>query len=90
MTTKITTAKNVLLAAAALGTVLAVSAPMATKAADNEKCFGVAVAGKNDCATATSSCAGTSKADRQGDAFIAVPKGLCERIAGGSLQPKKS
>ncbi len=51
-----------------------------------EKCFGVSAAGKNDCQTATSSCAGTSKNDRQVDAFIAVPKGTCAKIAGGSLK----
>ncbi len=55
---------------------------------DFEKCYGVAKAGKNDCQTATSSCAGTSKVDRKADAFIAVPKGTCGKIAGGSLSPK--
>ena len=54
-------------------------------AAEMEKCYGVASAGKNDCQTATSSCAGTAKMDRQADAFIAVPKGTCGKIAGGSL-----
>ena len=54
-------------------------------AAGMEKCYGVASAGKNDCQTATSSCAGTSKTDRQVDAFIAVPKGTCGKIAGGNL-----
>jgi uncharacterized membrane protein len=54
-------------------------------AAEMEKCYGVAQAGKNDCQTATSSCAGTSSSDRQVDAFIAVPKGTCGKIAGGSL-----
>lgn len=50
-----------------------------------EKCYGVAKASNNDCQTATSSCAGTAKEDRQTDAFIAVPKGTCSKIAGGSL-----
>ncbi|PLX38889.1 MAG: hypothetical protein C0605_07125 [Hyphomicrobiales bacterium] len=86
---KKTTINNVLMTAAALGTVLAISAGPASAAGDKEKCFGVAAAGKNDCATATSSCAGTAKADRQGDAFIAVPKGLCMKISGGSLKPSK-
>lgn len=54
-------------------------------AAEMEKCYGVASAGKNDCQTATSSCAGTSTSDRQIDAFIAVPKGTCGKIAGGNL-----
>ena len=54
-------------------------------AAEMEKCFGVATAGKNDCQTASNSCAGHSKSDRQVDAFIAVPTGTCGKIAGGSL-----
>ena len=50
-----------------------------------EKCYGVAKAGKNDCQTAKSSCAGTAKKDAQPDAWIAVPKGTCSKIVGGSL-----
>ena len=76
------------LAAAAIGTALVISSAPVTAAGAKEKCYGVSLAGKNDCATATSSCAGTSKSDRQKDAFIAVPKGLCLKIAGGSLQSK--
>ena len=56
------------------------------KKPEMEKCYGVAKAEKNDCQTATSSCAGTAKNDRQKDAFIAVPKGTCGKIAGGSLK----
>lgn len=54
-----------------------------------EKCYGVVKAGKNDCQTATSSCAGTSKRDGQTDAWIYVPSGACGRIVGGSLEAKK-
>jgi len=53
-----------------------------------EKCYGVAKAGKNDCQTANSSCAGTSRRDSQKDAWIFVPAGTCERLVGGSLQPR--
>ncbi len=56
-------------------------------AAEKEKCYGVAKAGKNDCATKTSSCAGTSTEDGQSDAFIMVPKGLCDRLSGSSSEP---
>jgi uncharacterized membrane protein len=43
-----------------------------------EKCYGVALAGKNDCkAGAGTTCAGTSKKDYQGDAWKLVPKGTC-------------
>jgi uncharacterized membrane protein len=55
-----------------------------------EKCYGVAKAGKNDCQTANSSCAGTSRRDGQGDAWIYVPAGACERLVGGSLRPKRA
>ena len=53
-----------------------------------EKCFGIAKAGKNDCQTANSSCAGTSKKDSQGDAWIYVPAGTCDRLVGGSTKSK--
>jgi uncharacterized membrane protein len=55
-----------------------------------EKCFGIAKAGKNDCQTANSSCAGTSKRDQQGDAWIYMPAGSCEKVVGGSKEPKKA
>ena len=70
--------------AAALAAALA--APTLAEAQGmTEKCFGVAKAGKNDCQTASSSCAGTSKKDAQTDAWIAVPKGTCDKIVGGKL-----
>lgn len=72
----------------AIATVLAAAlvAPAGAQAQGNvEKCYGVAKAGRNDCQTAKSSCAGTSKADNQADAWIAVPKGTCEKIVGGKL-----
>ncbi|MBL0901583.1 MAG: DUF2282 domain-containing protein [Reyranella sp.] len=70
--------------ASALAVALAV--PAAAQAQANiEKCYGIAKAGKNDCQTAKSSCAGTSKTDSQADAWISVPKGTCEKIVGGKL-----
>ena len=54
-----------------------------------EKCYGIAKAGKNDCQTANSSCAGTSKRDAQGDAWIYMPAGACGKVVGASLQPKR-
>ena len=54
-----------------------------------EKCYGVAKAGQNDCQTANSSCAGTSKRDGQADAWLYVPAGTCTRIVGGNLQAKQ-
>jgi uncharacterized membrane protein len=55
-----------------------------------EKCYGVSKAGKNDCQTSNSSCAGTSKRDAQRDAWIYVPAGTCDRLVGGSTEPKSS
>jgi uncharacterized membrane protein len=51
------------------------------QAAENEKCFGVAKAGANDCAAGPgTTCAGTSKIDYQGNAWKLVPKGTCETM----------
>lgn len=63
-------------------------ASASAQAADDkkEKCYGVAKAGQNDCQTAKSSCAGTSKVDGQKDAWLFVAQGLCERLVGGSLK----
>jgi len=55
---------------------------------DMEKCYGVAKAGKNDCAGAAHACAGQSKMDASGKDFVQLPKGTCERLAGGSLTTK--
>ena len=56
-----------------------------------EKCYGVSKAGKNDCAAGPgTSCAGTSTKDAQGNAWMFVPKGSCERLVGGSLEPTKA
>ena len=50
-----------------------------------EKCYGVAKAGQNDCAsTGNNSCGGTSRVDADPGAWIYVPAGYCERIVGGS------
>ncbi len=72
--------------AAALGSALAMSAtPVAAaeKAASaNEKCFGVAMAGKNDCAAGPgTTCAGSSKTDHQSNSWKHVPAGTCTKTA---------
>ena len=60
-----------------------------------DKCYGVSLAGKNDCAAgAGTTCAGTSKADYQGNAWKYVDKGTCAAMktpkGTGSLSPLKS
>lgn len=82
------TARNALLAAALGGLVLATT--LADAAEDKtEKCYGVAKAGKNDCASSgNNSCAGHSAKDADPGAWLLVPAGLCEKLTGGSLEPK--
>lgn len=73
----------------ALGVMAAANAGPADKPKfSSEKCYGVTKAGKNDCQTASSACAGTSKQDSQKDAWIYLPKGSCEKIVGASTSPK--
>ncbi len=55
--------------------------------APKEKCYGVAKAGKNDCAAGAHSCAGQAKVDGDGKDWVYVPQGTCQRV-GGSLNPK--
>ena len=76
----------------AIASLLALSVVAATttvQAADKpnmEKCFGIAKAGKNDCASkgATHACAGQSTKEADKGSFLMVPKGSCEKIVGGS------
>jgi uncharacterized membrane protein len=86
---------SALILASAVGAAIGLAAiaesqaqPASAPTFQNEKCFGIARAGKNDCQTATSSCAGTSKRDGHGDAWIYVPAGACAKINGGSSAPK--
>lgn len=55
---------------------------------DNEKCAGVAKAGKNDCGTSKLSCHGSATSDRDPEAWVEVPAGTCEKIAGGTVTDK--
>lgn len=65
--------------AAALG--IAASAAPAAAEDEQEKCYGVAKAGENDCAAGPgTTCAGTSKIDYQGNSWKLVPKGTCETM----------
>ncbi len=52
-----------------------------------EKCYGVAARGKNDCAEGAHSCIGQASHDRDKASFVALPKGDCSKIAGGSPKP---
>ena len=77
----------------------AVAAPMteaeaaAAMAAGKEKCYGVSLAGMNDCAAGPgTTCQGTSTVDFQGNAWSLVQGGTCASIKvpggrSGSLKP---
>jgi len=74
--------------AAALASVCATSAiadekqGMGTAKAEQEKCYGVAKAGQNDCGTATHGCAGQAKVDNDEQEWKFVAKGTCEKLGG--------
>ena len=57
---------------------------------NQEKCYGIVKAGRNDCQTAKASCAGAATKNRQGDAYLFLPKGVCSKIVGGSTKPLKT
>ena len=86
---------NLALAAAvvtALSTAAANAGPVKPQPT-KDKCYGISLAGKNDCkAGAGTSCAGTSHAAYQGDAWKYVARGTCAKIKTpkgfGSLTPK--
>ena len=76
---------------AAIGGLLALglagNASAAEKKVEMEKCFGIAKAGMNDCSSNKSahSCAGHSTKSNDPLDFVAVPKGTCDKIAGGTM-----
>ncbi|MCD6042479.1 MAG: hypothetical protein K0R40_2082 [Burkholderiales bacterium] len=51
-----------------------------------EMCFGVAARGKNDCAEGQHSCVGQATRDREPDSFVLLPKGDCQKLAGGKTK----
>lgn len=74
MTSTSTTALGASLACA----LALISASVAYAEGKVERCFGVALAGQNDCAAgAGTTCAGTSKVDYQGNSWKMVPAGTC-------------
>ena len=83
------------LAALSAGAAFAQSSMPDAKAGAKEKCYGVSMAGKNDCAAGPgTTCAGSSKMDYQGNAWKYVPAGTCASMKTpkgmGSLTPIKS
>ncbi|MEM8645632.1 MAG: DUF2282 domain-containing protein [Pseudomonadota bacterium] len=101
MSKKVAATSSLALAAAvatALTTATLTSSP--AEAAGQEKCYGVSLAGQNDCAAGPgTTCAGTSTVDYQGNAWTLVPAGTCATMElpnasdgskrAGSLEPLK-
>ncbi len=81
--------------AAALALVICAGAEAAPEKKAMEKCYGVSLAGHNDCAAGPgTSCAGSASGDYQGNAWTLVEKGSCTSIKTpkgyGSLTEKKA
>ena len=67
--------------AGAVASALVAHTSTATAAGEKEKCFGVSLAGQNDCAAGPgTTCAGTSTVDYQGNAWSLVPAGSCDTM----------
>ena len=76
-----------ILVASALAAAVAFCTAAVVQAAD-ERCFGIAKAGQNDCRAGSHACAGEATLDKAGYDYIVVPAGTCQKIAGGSTTPK--
>ena len=85
--------KNQTLVSSALAAALSLGLVAQAQAADaaKEKCYGIAKAGQNDCASANGShsCAGQAKADKDPNEWKYVPKGSCEKEGGSTKPPAK-
>ena len=85
--------KQILLRSA-LASVIALGIATASTSAvaeEKDKCYGVAKAGKNDCASANGShaCAGQAKKDNEPNDWTYVAKGTCEKMGGKTTKPSK-
>jgi uncharacterized membrane protein len=80
---------NTLIASAIMTLSLAGAATAADSATptkpETEQCAGIVKAGMNDCGTSEHGCAGMAKTDRHAEEWITLPKGTCEKIAGGTV-----
>ncbi|MEJ2646685.1 MAG: DUF2282 domain-containing protein [Gammaproteobacteria bacterium] len=63
---------------------------MAANNASMQKCYGINKAHMNDCASADHGCKGMATKARDPKSFVYVPKGVCQKIAGGSTMAGKS
>ena len=83
--------KSVLISTAVTSLIAFGAISMSAQAAEDantEKCYGIAKAGKNDCAANGHACAGQSKTNADAKEWVKVPAGTCDRIVGGSTKSK--
>jgi uncharacterized membrane protein len=74
----------------AFGLATAAFAGPVTPKEGQEKCYGIAKAGQNDCGTAKHACAGEgAKTDNDPSEWKYVAKGSCEAIGGKMMAPQK-
>ena len=81
-----------IIATSALASALALAigpAHAADVKAAQEKCYGIAKAGQNDCAAGAHSCAGQAKADNDANDWKYVAKGSCEKMGGSTTAGAK-
>jgi len=89
MSMKSKTLSSAMMASAVAMAVSATLSSAPAAAAEKEKCYGIALAGENDCAAgAGTTCAGTSTVDYQGNAWTLVPAGECEKYGAEESQAK--
>ena len=83
--------RSALASVLALGALTAAHAAPVAADASKEKCYGIAKAGANDCASATGShsCAGTATKDNDKGDWKYVDKGTCDKMGGSMMAPKK-
>ncbi|WP_456380815.1 BufA1 family periplasmic bufferin-type metallophore [Thiolapillus sp.] len=79
--------KSIILGATAIAMLsLAMSGSAMAGKPGFEKCMGIAKAGKNDCGTSAHACAGQATKDNDPEEWVYVPKGTCDKIAGGKVK----
>jgi uncharacterized membrane protein len=88
MNTKTILSTSTLLATLAIAASQAYAGPVAMPTG-SEKCYGVAAAGKNDCAAGVHSCAGQATKNADKASFVFLPAGACSKLAGGSTMAGK-
>ncbi|MFM7202029.1 MAG: DUF2282 domain-containing protein [Myxococcota bacterium] len=81
--------RQMIIAAALTGLALAATDTPAQAQSSKEKCYGIAKAGKNDCAAAdgTHSCAGQAKVNNSPYDWKYVAKGTCTKEGGATKPP---